>query len=145
MASNNCMSTEGKLLSLIDDVELISKELIENTIAQKHLKLPNAEHSLLTELLVMKNNELKETLKLAEEQAKINLKMDAVKTEVEPLKLMLLLPPPPATESRGLLHLSFYTSLAGGISRADGPEVDNHGRERESAAIAFISNIQEIH
>ncbi|XP_048512506.1 mediator of RNA polymerase II transcription subunit 4 isoform X2 [Athalia rosae] len=81
MASNR--STHEVLLSLIDDIELIAKELIENTIAQKHLKLSSSEHAQLTELLVAKDNELKSTLKQAAEQAKINQKMDALKAEVE--------------------------------------------------------------
>lgn len=59
------------------------RELIENTIAQKHLKLSSSEHAQLTELLVAKDNELKSTLKLAADQAKINQKMDSLKAEVE--------------------------------------------------------------
>ncbi|KDR06509.1 mediator of RNA polymerase II transcription subunit 4 [Zootermopsis nevadensis] len=82
MASNG-VSTGEKLLALIDDIELISKELIENTIAQKHQKLSSSEHLLITELLVAKDSELKEALKLAREQAKINHKMEALKGEVE--------------------------------------------------------------
>ncbi|XP_015511934.1 mediator of RNA polymerase II transcription subunit 4 isoform X2 [Neodiprion pinetum] len=81
MASNR--STREVLLSLVDDMELIAKELIENTIAQKHLKLSSSEHAQLTELLVAKDNELKSTLQLASEQAKINQKMDSLKEEVE--------------------------------------------------------------
>ncbi|EFN89692.1 mediator of RNA polymerase II transcription subunit 4 [Harpegnathos saltator] len=81
MASSR--STKEVLLSLIDDIELIAKEMIENTIAQKPAKLSNIEHAQLTELLVAKDNELKSTLKRAAEQAKINLKMEALKAEVE--------------------------------------------------------------
>ena len=62
---------------------LCCRELIENTIAQKHQKLPSSEHLLITELLVAKDSELKEALKLANEQAKINHKMEALKREVE--------------------------------------------------------------
>ncbi|XP_011054152.1 PREDICTED: mediator of RNA polymerase II transcription subunit 4 isoform X4 [Acromyrmex echinatior] len=57
--------------------------MIENTIAQKPSKLSSTEHAQLTELLVAKDNELKATLKRAAEQAKINLKMEALKAEVE--------------------------------------------------------------
>ncbi|XP_033225054.1 mediator of RNA polymerase II transcription subunit 4 [Belonocnema kinseyi] len=81
MAANK--STREELLSLIDDIELIAKEMIENTLAQKNAKMSSAEHAQLTELLVAKDKELKETLKKASEQAKINLKMEAVKAEVE--------------------------------------------------------------
>lgn len=59
------------------------RELIENTIAQKHQKLSSSEHLLITELMVAKDSELKEALKLANEQAKINHKMEALKREVE--------------------------------------------------------------
>jgi mediator of RNA polymerase II transcription subunit 4 len=59
------------------------RELIENTIAQKHQKLSSSEHLLITELLVAKDSELKEALKLATEQAKINHKMEALKRDVE--------------------------------------------------------------
>lgn len=76
-------STREVLLSLVDDIELIAKEMIENTIAQKPLKLSSAEYAQLTELLVAKDNELKNTLKRAGEQAKINLRMEALKAEVE--------------------------------------------------------------
>ncbi|KYN06754.1 PREDICTED: mediator of RNA polymerase II transcription subunit 4 [Cyphomyrmex costatus] len=81
MASSR--STREVLLSLVDDIELIAKEMIENTIAQKPSKLSSIEHAQLTELLVAKDNELKAMLKRAAEQAKINLKMEALKAEVE--------------------------------------------------------------
>ncbi|KZC09027.1 Mediator of RNA polymerase II transcription subunit 4 [Dufourea novaeangliae] len=76
-------STREVLLSLVDDIELIAREMIENTIAQKPLKLSSEEHAQLTELLITKDNELKATLNRAAEQAKINLKMEALKAEVE--------------------------------------------------------------
>ncbi|XP_063974832.1 mediator of RNA polymerase II transcription subunit 4 [Diachasmimorpha longicaudata] len=76
-------STREILLSLVDDIELIAKEMIENTIAQKHAKLSTSEHAQLTELLVSKDQELKSTLKQSAEQAQINIKMDALKAEVD--------------------------------------------------------------
>lgn len=82
-ASN--LSTGEKLLSIIDDISLISKEIIENAIAMKHQKLCGAEQLHLTELLIVKDNELKDTLKLASEQAKINQKMDLLRAEVDKL------------------------------------------------------------
>lgn len=81
MAANR--STCDVLLSIIDDIEIIAKELIENIIAQKHVKLTTTEHTHLIELLIHKDNELKTTLKKADEQAKINLKMDVLKAEVD--------------------------------------------------------------
>ncbi|CAH1975675.1 unnamed protein product [Acanthoscelides obtectus] len=77
------ISTKEKLLYIIDDIELISKEIIENAIAPKSAKLSGPEYAQLTELLVAKDNELKETLKLAAEQAQINKKLDNLKAEVE--------------------------------------------------------------
>lgn len=64
-------------------MELIAKEIIENAIAPKGNKLSGQEYAQLTELLVAKDNELKETLKLAKEQGQINKKMDILKAEVE--------------------------------------------------------------
>ncbi|CAD6208359.1 GSCOCG00003365001-RA-CDS [Cotesia congregata] len=81
MATNK--STRQILLSLIDDMELIAKEMIENTIAQKHLKLSGTEYGQLVQLLVAKNNDLKSMLKQAAEQEKINIKMEALKAEVD--------------------------------------------------------------
>ncbi|XP_019871412.1 mediator of RNA polymerase II transcription subunit 4 isoform X2 [Aethina tumida] len=77
------ISTKERLLYIIDDMELISKEIIENAIAPKTNKLSGPEYAQLTDLLVAKDNELKETLKLAAEQALINQKMDLLKAEVE--------------------------------------------------------------
>lgn len=57
--------------------------MIENTIAQKPMKLSSSEHAQLTELLVAKDKEFKSGLKRAAEQASINLKMDSLKAEVE--------------------------------------------------------------
>lgn len=76
-------STCDVLLSIVDDIEIISKELIENIIAQKHLKLTTAEHTNLIDLLVCKDKELKSVLVKADEQAKINQKMEALKAEVD--------------------------------------------------------------
>lgn len=57
--------------------------MIENAIAPKHLKLSGPEYALLTDLLVAKDNELKDTLQLAAEQAQIEQKMDILRAEVE--------------------------------------------------------------
>ncbi|XP_050293576.1 mediator of RNA polymerase II transcription subunit 4 [Anthonomus grandis grandis] len=77
------ISTREKLLYIIDDIELIAKEIIENAIAPKTNKLSGPEYAQLTELLVAKDNELKDTLNLAKEQGQINKKMDLLKAEVE--------------------------------------------------------------
>lgn len=79
------MSTKEQLLQLVDDIEIISKELLENILAPKMpgQKGITIEHSQLAELLVAKDKELKDTLKQADEQAEIQKKMDALQVEVE--------------------------------------------------------------
>ncbi|XP_065210411.1 mediator of RNA polymerase II transcription subunit 4 [Planococcus citri] len=77
------LSTREKLLSIIDDVEIITKEILENAISIKHQRMIGAEQLSLTKLLIAKEKELKDTLKLADEQAKINEKMNLLKNEVE--------------------------------------------------------------
>lgn len=60
-----------------------SREILENAISVKHRHQIGYDQLNLTKLLIAKENELKETLKLAEEQAKINEKMNILKIEVE--------------------------------------------------------------
>ena len=48
-----------RLLGLVDDVELITKELIENAIAPKPKKMTAQDHAELTQLLIQKDKELK--------------------------------------------------------------------------------------
>ncbi|XP_054724544.1 mediator of RNA polymerase II transcription subunit 4-like [Uloborus diversus] len=75
--------TKDTLLSIIDDIELIAKELFENLIAPKGQKLTSTELSQLAELLVLKDHELKATLEVATEQAELQKKIDALQLEVE--------------------------------------------------------------
>lgn len=77
------ISTRDRLLTLIDDIEIISKELLENTIAPKHHKISPADHQQLVQLLVAKDNDLKDVLKLAAEQSRIEQKMDELKVLVD--------------------------------------------------------------
>ncbi|KPI97482.1 Mediator of RNA polymerase II transcription subunit 4 [Papilio xuthus] len=81
MASH--LSTKDRLLSIIDDMELIAKEMIEVSIAPKAQKLSAADHAQLTDLLLAKDVELKKTLELADEQANIQQKMNDLKAEVD--------------------------------------------------------------
>ena len=48
-----------RLLGLVDDVELITKELLENAIAPKPKKMSAQDHAELTQLLIQKDKELK--------------------------------------------------------------------------------------
>ncbi|VVC30538.1 Mediator complex, subunit Med4 [Cinara cedri] len=76
-------STRDKLLGLLDDFELLSRELIENLSAARQQKI-NVQHQLLlTEQLVATDNEIKATLKVAEHQAGVEKKVDAIKAEIE--------------------------------------------------------------
>ncbi|XP_022288375.1 mediator of RNA polymerase II transcription subunit 4-like [Crassostrea virginica] len=78
------ISTKQKLLSLIEDVELISKELFEVAATPRNQQKPEAMDSVtLVELVTMKDREIKETLKLAAEQAEIQKTADELQTEVD--------------------------------------------------------------
>lgn len=59
------------------------RELIENTIAPKHQKISSNDHSQLVQLLVSKDSDLKNVLKLASEQAIIEQKMTDLKAQVD--------------------------------------------------------------
>uniref|UniRef100_A0A1B0BNC2 Mediator of RNA polymerase II transcription subunit 4 n=1 Tax=Glossina palpalis gambiensis TaxID=67801 RepID=A0A1B0BNC2_9MUSC len=76
------LSTKERLLLLVDDMELIAKELIDN-LAPKHQKTSTAEHTALVDLLVAKDEEFRKTLELADEQAKIEQKMDELRAKVD--------------------------------------------------------------
>lgn len=59
------------------------RELIENTITLRHQKMTGTEHTQITELLVAKDKEIKDTLALARKQAMIEKKMETLKAEVD--------------------------------------------------------------
>lgn len=61
------------------------RELIENTIAPKHLKISSNDHAQLVDLLVSKDNDLKSVLQLAAEQAKVEQKMNGLRSQVDVL------------------------------------------------------------
>ncbi|XP_059483330.1 mediator of RNA polymerase II transcription subunit 4 [Neocloeon triangulifer] len=82
MASSN-VGTREKLLSLIDDVELISKEMLENVLVAKPQKMSSSDYDVLTDLLVSKDKEIKETLKVAATQAEVESKIAALRVQVE--------------------------------------------------------------
>jgi len=76
-------STQQKLHNAMNDLELISKELIE------HIALPKSQRKMdapdttdLMNLLIEKNDELKELLKIAEEQEKVQKVINALKSQV---------------------------------------------------------------
>lgn len=69
--------------STIVTITCFCREMIEVSIAPKPQKLSAADHAQLTELLLSKDSELKKALELADEQAKIQQKMNDLKAEVE--------------------------------------------------------------
>ncbi|KAH8317231.1 hypothetical protein KR074_006643 [Drosophila pseudoananassae] len=73
------LSTKERLLLLVDDMEMISKELIE----QAHQKISSTELADLLDLLVAKDEELRKMLELADEQAKVEDAMDKLRAKVE--------------------------------------------------------------
>ncbi|XP_017134785.1 mediator of RNA polymerase II transcription subunit 4 [Drosophila miranda] len=73
------LSTKERLLLLIDDIEMIAKELIE----QAHQKISSTELGDLLDLLVAKDEEFRKMLELAEEQAKVEDAMDKLRAKVE--------------------------------------------------------------
>uniref|UniRef100_A0A6P4FQ68 Mediator of RNA polymerase II transcription subunit 4 n=1 Tax=Drosophila rhopaloa TaxID=1041015 RepID=A0A6P4FQ68_DRORH len=73
------LSTKERLLLLIDDIEMIAKELIE----QAHQKISSTELVDLLDLLVAKDEEFRKMLELAEEQAKVEEAMDLLRAKVE--------------------------------------------------------------
>ncbi|GAB6024170.1 Mediator of RNA polymerase II transcription subunit 4 [Chamberlinius hualienensis] len=75
--------TREALLSVLDDFELISKELIESLISVKVPKPTQCEYTQLTELLIQKDQAMKNGLQLAAEQAEIQTKMDTLQLEVD--------------------------------------------------------------
>lgn len=78
------LSTKQKLLCLIDDVEIITKELLELMSTARSQQKPDAPDSVkLLELLVQKDKEIKNELKVAGEQAEIYKTYEAMKLEVE--------------------------------------------------------------
>ena len=79
--------TKELLLSLIEDIELIARELIENSVAPKQNRMAAQDHKAVTELLVAKDKELKETLKLAAEQGEVEKEIELVRDQGRFIKI----------------------------------------------------------
>jgi len=75
--------TKEVILSLIDDIEIVAKELLENCIAPKQKRMSATDHTALTSLLVSKDKALKDALKLAGEQGEVEESIVNVRSEVE--------------------------------------------------------------
>lgn len=66
----------------MDIFAIFCRELIENTNAPKHLKISAADHTDLVDLLLAKDEELKQGLRLADEQAEIEQKIHTMRAKV---------------------------------------------------------------
>lgn len=75
--------TKEVILSLIDDIELIAREMLENCVAPKPKRMSLADHMAITNLLVEKDKSLQAALKVATEQGRAEEQIDLVKAEVE--------------------------------------------------------------
>ncbi|KAI8772274.1 mediator of RNA polymerase II transcription subunit 4 [Biomphalaria glabrata] len=79
-------STRQKLHSILDDMELISKELIEQLAipkSQRKAEAPDMPDATdLMDVLIEKDGELKDLLKTAEEQEKVEKVIDGLRQEV---------------------------------------------------------------
>ncbi|KAK6167300.1 mediator of RNA polymerase II transcription subunit 4 [Patella vulgata] len=106
MAAN---STRQKLLCLIDDIEIVSKELFETMSTPKNQLRPDgADTVMLMELLVEKDKEIKSTLKIAEEQAEIQTVMDSLKTQVDKRDIEIKILQKNLKESETILSTAVY-------------------------------------
>uniref|UniRef100_G3VS79 Mediator of RNA polymerase II transcription subunit 4 n=1 Tax=Sarcophilus harrisii TaxID=9305 RepID=G3VS79_SARHA len=77
-------STREKLLSVLEDLEVLSRELIENLAISRSQKLlqPGEENQII-ELLIHRDGEFQELMKLALEQGKVHHEMQLLEKEVE--------------------------------------------------------------
>lgn len=75
--------TKEVVLGLIEDIELIAKEMIENTMAPKQKRMSAVDHKAISDLLVSKDKELKEALKVAGEQREVEKEINKVRVDVD--------------------------------------------------------------
>ena len=75
--------TKEVVLGLIEDIELIAKEMIDNTMAPKQKRLSAVDHKAISDLLVSKDKELKEALKVAGEQREVEKEINKVRVDVD--------------------------------------------------------------
>uniref|UniRef100_A0A9J8BV37 Mediator of RNA polymerase II transcription subunit 4 n=1 Tax=Cyprinus carpio carpio TaxID=630221 RepID=A0A9J8BV37_CYPCA len=76
--------TKDKLLSTLDDIEVLSRELIEMLALSRTQKLPQpGEDTDILELLVQRDREFQELMQTALEQGRVQQEMQALEKEVE--------------------------------------------------------------
>uniref|UniRef100_A0A7N6AGV9 Mediator of RNA polymerase II transcription subunit 4 n=1 Tax=Anabas testudineus TaxID=64144 RepID=A0A7N6AGV9_ANATE len=77
-------STKERLLSVLDDLEVLSRELIEMLALSRSQKLPQpGEDTQILELLVQRDREFQELMEVAQQQGKVHQEMQLLEKEVE--------------------------------------------------------------
>lgn len=77
-------ATKERLLSVLDDLEVLSRELIEMLALSRSQKLPQAgEDTQILELLVQRDRELQELMEVGREQGRVQEEMLLLEKEVE--------------------------------------------------------------
>ena len=77
-------STRERLLSALEDLEVLSRELIEMLAILRNQKLlQSGEENQVLELLIHRDGEFQELMKLALNQGKIHHEMQVLEKEVE--------------------------------------------------------------
>ncbi|XP_077392568.1 mediator of RNA polymerase II transcription subunit 4 [Festucalex cinctus] len=77
-------STKERLLSVLDDLEVLSRELIEMLALSRSQKLPQpGEDAQIVELLVQRDGEFQELMAVAQRQGKVHQEMQQLEKEVE--------------------------------------------------------------
>jgi len=79
--SSSSVSTRENLLSIIDDMELLCRELVENVVSVKTKRLSRVDHSELSRLLLLKEEELRQMLAVAARQEQTESVMEQVRQE----------------------------------------------------------------
>lgn len=76
--------TKERLLSTLDDLEVLCRELIEMLALSRNQKLPQSgEENQILDLLIQRDGEFQELMKLAFEQGKVHEEMQLLHKEVE--------------------------------------------------------------
>uniref|UniRef100_A0A8C6SCD4 Mediator of RNA polymerase II transcription subunit 4 n=1 Tax=Neogobius melanostomus TaxID=47308 RepID=A0A8C6SCD4_9GOBI len=84
MAAAAEKSTKERLVSVLDDLEVLSRELIEMLALSRNQKLPQpGEDSQILELLVQRDREFQELMAVAQSQGKVHDEMQRLEKEVE--------------------------------------------------------------
>ncbi|XP_032833741.1 mediator of RNA polymerase II transcription subunit 4 [Petromyzon marinus] len=84
MASASGLGTRARLLSLLDDIEVLSRELVETLALSRNQKSSQyGEEIQILELLIRKDEELQSALKCAAEQGEVHLEILRLEREAE--------------------------------------------------------------